>query len=172
MKTVAVILGFLGAVLLAAYGVLIYYDNHFPFGRMWETAGVWPHEQVPLDMEQGTVPFSGGEAIFKAMATDRIKSPIPLNHPDHILKGEKGYQLFCAPCHGQNYDGYGTVGQSFHPLPADLRSQKVQSYSDGEMFKDISYGEPGKRQPPLATTIDVKTRWQIIAYVKSLGVRP
>ncbi|MFO8083553.1 MAG: hypothetical protein R6U27_04440 [Desulfobacterales bacterium] len=172
MKTVAVIFAFVGVVLIVAYGALTYYDNHFPFGRMWETIGVWPHEEVPMTMKEGVVPFSGGEAIYKTLPMDQIKAPISLEHPEHILMGQKGYHLFCAPCHGQNHDGYGTVGQSFAPLPADLRSEKVQAYSDGEMFKDISYGEPGKRQPPLATTIDITTRWQIIAYVKSLGVRP
>jgi len=63
------------------------------------------------------------------------------------------------------------VGQSFHPLPTDLRSPKVQSLSEGVFFKEISYGIPGGRQPPLATTIDPLDRWRIIAYVKSLGVR-
>jgi hypothetical protein len=172
MKTVAVIVVFMGTVLLAAYGILIYYDNNFPFVRMWETQAVWPHEEPLLVIKEGVVPFSGGEAIYKNMPMDQIKSPIPLDHQEHILAGQKGYFNFCAPCHGPYHDGNGTVGQSFAPLPTDLRSEKVQSYSEGELFKDISYGEPGKRQPPLATTIDMKTRWQIVAYVRSLGVRP
>lgn len=172
MKTVAVIFAFVGTVFLVVYGVLTYYDNHFPLVRMWETPGVWPHEEPLLVMKEGVVPFYGGEALYRSMPMDQIKSPIPLDHPDHILLGRKGYQNFCAPCHGLNHDGNGTVGQSFAPLPTDLRSEKVQAYSEGEMFKDMSYGEPGKRQPPLATTIDMTTRWHIIAYVKSLGVRP
>jgi hypothetical protein len=61
------------------------------------------------------------------------------------------------------------VGQSFHPLPTDLRSAKVQSLSEGAFFKEISYGIPGGKQPPLATTIDPLDRWCIIAYVQSLG---
>jgi hypothetical protein len=39
------------------------------------------------------------------------------------------------------------------------------------MFKEISFGVPGGRQPALATTIAVLERWQIVAYIKSLGVR-
>lgn len=172
MKTVAVIFVFLGFVLLAGYGVLTYHDNNFPFGRMWETPGIWPHEKPLQVMKEGVVPFSGGEALYRNLPMDQIKSPIPLDDPNHIQLGQKGYQNFCAPCHGFNHDGNGTVGQSFAPLPTDLRSQKVQDYSEGEMFKDISYGESGKRQPPLATTIDIMTRWHIVAYVKSLGTRP
>jgi hypothetical protein len=74
-------------------------------------------------------------------------------------------------CHGPNHDGKGTVGQSFHPLPTDLRSAKVQSKAEGVHFKEISYGVPKGRQPALATTIPVLDRWRIVAYVKSLGVR-
>jgi hypothetical protein len=63
------------------------------------------------------------------------------------------------------------VGQSFDPLPTDLRSVKVQTLPEGVLFKEISYGVPNGRQPPLATTIEVMDRWRIVAYVKSLGVR-
>ena len=64
----------------------------------------------------------------------------------------------------------GTVGQSFSPLPGDLRSAKVQKLTDGMMFKEISFGIPDGRQPALATTISEMDRWRIVAYVKSLGV--
>jgi mono/diheme cytochrome c family protein len=66
----------------------------------------------------------------------------------------------------------GTVGQSFTPLPGDLRSPKVQAMADGALYKEISFGKPDGRQPPLATTISMDDRWQIIAYLKSLGPRP
>jgi len=41
----------------------------------------------------------------------------------------------------------------------------------GQLFHEISYGIPNGRQPPLASTIGVEERWQIIAFVKSLGRR-
>ena len=41
----------------------------------------------------------------------------------------------------------------------------------GLLFKEISYGIPGGRQPALATTIEADERWRIVAYVKSLGKR-
>jgi mono/diheme cytochrome c family protein len=85
--------------------------------------------------------------------------------------GKVLYSKFCAQCHGKNYDGNATVGQSFFPLPTDLRSAKVQSLSDGAFFKEISYGIPEGRQPPLATTIAPMDRWRIVAYIRSLGVR-
>jgi mono/diheme cytochrome c family protein len=81
------------------------------------------------------------------------------------------YFTFCAQCHGPGFDGNGTVGQSFSPVPADLRSAKVQAAPAGELFKTVSYGIPGGRQPPLDTTVTVNDRWSVIAFVQSLGIR-
>jgi len=101
-----------------------------------------------------------------------LKSPIRKATPRIIEQGRIGYADFCAACHGPDHDGNGTVGQSFYPLPTDLRSRKVQGVSDGLLFQHLSYGVSGGRQPPLATTIWVEERWRIIAYIKSLGMRP
>jgi mono/diheme cytochrome c family protein len=157
---------------LVAYEALIYYDENFPFGRMWETPALRPHEEVPLPKPAGTVPYQqDGEELFKATPAERLKSPIALSDTLQIQMGKVLYSKFCAQCHGKNYDGQAPVGQSFHPLPTDLRSVKVQALSEGAFFKEISYGIPGGKQPPLATTIDPLDRWRIIAYIQSLGAR-
>jgi len=88
-----------------------------------------------------------------------------------IARGKAVYLTFCAQCHGYSHDGNGTVGQSFKPLPADLRSPKVQATFEGELFKSISYGIPGGRQPALETTVKIDDRWHVVSYVKSLGTR-
>ena len=171
MKKYLIFLIALGIVVLLAYEALIYYDENFRYGRMWETPAVRPHEELPLSMPKGTVPQQGGEELFKATPAELLKSPIAMSDQAQIQLGKVLYSKFCAQCHGKNYDGNATVGQSFHPLPTDLRSPKVQSLSEGAFFKEISYGIPDGRQPPLATTIDPLDRWRIIAYVKSLGTR-
>ena len=160
-----------GGVILVAYHLFIYYDNNFPYGRMWETPAVRPHEEPILIMEAGIIPHRGGEQIYMATPSEALISPLVKENTEDIEKGKKGYFTFCAQCHGKYYDGNGTVGQSFSPLPTDLKSKKVQETSDGKMFKEISFGVPGGRQPALATTIAALERWQIIAYIKSLGIR-
>ena len=141
------------------------------YGRMWETPAVRPHEEPILGMQPDIVPVDGGEAIYKATPTYLLTSPLESNSPLEIEQGKTLYLTFCAQCHGLEHDGRGTVGQSFQPLPGDLRHPKIQRRHDGRLFKEISYGFPGGRQPPLATTIDVMDRWRIIAYVKSLDTR-
>ena len=158
-------------VLLVGYQGLMYYDNNFRYGRMRETPAVRPLEEPVLIEEAGLVPISGGEAIYRVSAGIDINSPINMAEPAIISRGKAVYLTYCAQCHGYNHDGKGTVGQSFAPLPTDLRNAKVQSSPSGELFKSVSYGIPDGRQPPLHATITIEDRWKVIAFVKSLGPR-
>ena len=169
-KGLAILIG-VGIIGLTAYGALVYYDHNFRYGRMWETPSIRPHEEPLPIMEAGIVPFTGGETVYREIPVKELKSPLTKENPTDIELGKIEYFTFCAQCHGKHHDGNGTVGQSFNPLPADLRSEKVQSQPEGVMFQEISYGVQGKRQPALASTIRVLERWRIIAYVKSLGIR-
>jgi len=171
MKKIIGLLIVIGIVGYVAYEALMYYDNNFRYGRMRETPAVRPLENPLLKMEAGIVPVGGGEAIYRATAAVDLKSSLNNSQPAVITRGKAVYLTFCAQCHGYKYDGEGTVGQSFHPLPADLRSSEVQSKLDGELFKSVSYGVPGGRQPALHTTITVADRWHVVAFVKSLGTR-
>jgi mono/diheme cytochrome c family protein len=168
------ILGILLVVLLfvlGAYHLLIWYDNDFRYGRMRETPAVRPYEEPMLIKEAGLVPINGGEAIFRVSAGTDLQAPFDMTQSSAIARGKAVYLIYCAQCHGHNYDGKGTVGQSFAPLPTDLRSAKVQDSPAGVLFKNVSYGIPGGRQPPLHATITVDDRWRVVGYVKSLGTR-
>jgi mono/diheme cytochrome c family protein len=156
---------------LGAYHALMFYDNNFRYGRMRETPAVKPHEEPLIRMEAGVVPVSGGEALLRATPGSALKPPLAMDAAEVIARGGAVYFTFCAQCHGPGYDGNGTVGQSFMPLPTDLRSPAVQSKPAGELFKSVSYGIPDGRQPPLETTITIDDRWSVVAFVKSMGVR-
>ena len=171
MKKIIVFFIVVAIVLYGAYEALMYYDNNFRYGRMRETPAVRPLEDPLLNMEAGIVPVSGGEAIYRATAGVNLNSPLNEAESSVITRGKAVYLTYCAQCHGYNYDGNGTVGQSFQPLPTDLRSPGVQSKPDGELFKSVSYGVPSGRQPALHTTITIDDRWHVIAFVKSLGLR-
>jgi len=156
---------------LGAYHALMFYDDNFRYGRMRETPAVKPHEEPLIRMEAGVVPVSGGEAVLRATPGPALAPPVALEDANVIARGKAVYFTFCAQCHGPNYDGNGTVGQSFMPLPTDFRTSAVQSKPAGELFKSVSYGIPGGRQPPLETTITIDDRWRVVAFVKSLGLR-
>jgi mono/diheme cytochrome c family protein len=140
---------------------------------MWQTPAVRPYENPILVMDDDTVPVHGGEAVYRVADPLQLQSPLDARDPEIIKQGQVVYATFCQQCHGINHDGQGTVGQSFAPLPTDLRSPRVQQTVDGLMFKEISFGvdRPGARQPALATTIFPEDRWKVVHYVKSLGIR-
>ena len=156
-------------VALVAWGVITGYDNILSVGRMWQTPAIKPYENPIPVMAGGSMPVTGGEALYRAAVPGEISPPFSLSEPAAIESGKTAYQYYCIHCHGKNFDGYGTVGQSFAPPPGDLRSARVQSMPEGVLFTEISYGIPGGRQPALATTVAVDDRWHAIAYVKSLG---
>lgn len=171
-KNVAIALGVL-AVFFGAYSAITIYDHYFKFGRMWQTPAVRPYENPILVMDEDAVPLHGGESVYRAADPLQLQSPLDAHDPEIIKQGQVVYVTFCQQCHGINHDGQGTVGQSFAPLPTDLRSPRVQQTVDGLMFKEISFGidRPGARQPALATTIFPEDRWKVVHYVKSLGIR-
>lgn len=172
IKRILVLAGLAAVVLLAIYGIVTVYDETMRFGRMWETPVVRPREAPMPAMEAGVVPFSGGEAVLRATSAEKLQPPFEKASEAILDSGRTQYDYYCVMCHGRNHDGMGTVGQSFTPLPADLRSPAVQAMPAGEMFRTISYGIPGGRQPALHGTIAPADRWRIIAYVRSLGPHP
>jgi mono/diheme cytochrome c family protein len=160
------------AFVWAGYAALMAYDKYFPYGRMRETPAVRPYDRPLLVMESGTVCQTDPEAGYRAVAGQELRSPILPGDAQAIARGQLVYATFCQQCHGREYDGNGTVGQSFAPLPTDLRSPQVQELMDGVLFQHISYGAGSQsRQPALATTIRIDDRWCVIAYIKSIGIR-
>jgi mono/diheme cytochrome c family protein len=172
MKRLIVFFFCLVTVVFVVYHVVIYYDNNFQYGRMRQTPGIREYEKPLLIMEDGIVPVTGGEAVLRAADSMKLKSPISLTDSKIIEGGRQDYLNYCAQCHGPNFDGKGTVGQSFHPLPTDLRSARIQDQTEGQLFQHISYGIGGEgRQPALHSTIRIQNRWGIVAFIKSLGPR-
>lgn len=160
------------AAVWAGYEVLTAYDRYFPFGRMRETPAIRPYEKPLLVMDSGTVSLVDPEAGYRFAEASSLSSPLLPADTAVLSRGKAVYATFCQQCHGSHMDGNGTVGQSFSPLPADLRASRVQGLTDGVLFQHISYGIGGSgRQPALATTLRTGDRWSVIAYIKSTGVR-
>jgi mono/diheme cytochrome c family protein len=79
-----------------------------------------------------------------------------------IAAGEKLFRQHCAECHGE--DAKGRNGPN-------LRSPGVQNATPGELAWLLRNGNLTHRMPPWAG-IPEQRRWQIVSYVRSLGVEP
>jgi len=94
---------------------------------------------------------------------DRQKTNPFSGQAQAIAAGGKVFADHCAPCHGAD-----ALGQGKRP---SLRTAEVQNATDGEIFWILRNGYM-RRGMPSWSSLPEQTRWQIIAYVKSLGVSP
>jgi mono/diheme cytochrome c family protein len=92
--------------------------------------------------------------------TDRIRLNPFAGQVDAIRAGKKVFEDHCAKCHGDD-----ALGRRKKP---SLRSARVQEARDGEIFWLLKNGNL-KRGMPTWAALPEPTRWQIIAYLKSLG---
>ncbi len=147
-------------------------DDMITYERMNDQESFRPYEARMPGVVPGAVPTKdgrpAGEAKYESATLGSLENPLPAD-PDTIARGELSYEYYCIQCHGSKYNGDGTVGQSFAPLPTDLRSEYVQQISDDELFRSISYGM--MRHPPMWYTVSAEDRWSLIRWIQSLGVR-
>ena len=84
----------------------------------------------------------------------------------NVAAGKKLADTNCASCHGNSGKGDGPAAAALNPKPADWTSAKVQGEPEGSLFWKISNG----RGPmPPWKHLSEKDRWDLVAYVKSLG---
>lgn len=84
------------------------------------------------------------------------------SQPSAIAGGAKLFGEHCAKCHGQD-----SLGRGKRP---SLRTARVQQQAtEGDIFWLLKNGNLGHGMPNWSG-IPEPSRWQLIAYVKSLGV--
>lgn len=157
----SLILGAAAFLFLSAWGC--------DYGRMSDQESLRPYKAALPEMPAGTIPAEGGLQLLKSTRAEDLKPPSPQT-PETIEQGKTYYDYFCIVCHGANYDGQGTVGQSFSPLPANLKTPSVQKQGDGALFKKISLGF--QRHPPMAYTVSEEDRWAIVFFLRTLNEKP
>jgi mono/diheme cytochrome c family protein len=102
-----------------------------------------------------------GSWLKKVPETDRARVNPVAGQEEAIAGGKRVFEDHCAKCHGPD-----ALGRGKRP---SLRSERVQHATDGEIFWLLKNGNLGKGMPTWAA-LPEPMRWQIIAYVKSLGV--
>jgi mono/diheme cytochrome c family protein len=92
--------------------------------------------------------------------TDGARTNPFANQADAIAGGSRLFQDHCAKCHGAD-----ALGRGKRP---SLRTPEVQQASDGQLFSLLKNGYLKKGMPSWSA-LPEPSRWQLIAYVKSLG---
>jgi mono/diheme cytochrome c family protein len=102
-----------------------------------------------------------GSWLKKVPEADRARVNPVAGQEEAIAGGKRVFEDHCAKCHGPD-----ALGRGKRP---SLRSERIQNAKDGEIFWLLKNGNLGKGMPTWAA-LPEPMRWQIIAYVKSLGV--
>ncbi|MGO9021296.1 MAG: c-type cytochrome [Syntrophobacteraceae bacterium] len=135
------------------------------YAEMRDDEAVQAYNEEFPQMPKKTIPVNGGIWVEREANPMELVDPLADNSK-MIAWGWERYRFYCVQCHGPMLDGNGTVGQSFAPLPDNLKSSKVQEQSDGEIFYKIRFGF--NRHPPLYATLTDDETWAVIRYVRSM----
>jgi len=101
--------------------------------------------------------------LAKAPDKARAKRNPMENDPDAVAAGQNLFEQHCSECHGNA--GYGT-----QKAPS-LRAEEVQSAAPGSIFWVLTNGVV-RRGMPVWSKLPEPQRWQLVTFIKSLGVAP
>jgi hypothetical protein len=110
----------------------------------------------------GVVPVEPAPTLPPTTATNPL-SP----SEEHYEWGKTYYEYYCLFCHGAKGDGNGPVGQSYIPLPTNLRLARVQALSDGELYHAMLNGVG--HAPVLERVVPCDHRWYLVLYIRSFN---
>ena len=113
--------------------------------------------------------FATGQIGSRAASTDwqappeaaRRSNPLPKN-TELIEGGRKIFLRECSQCHAAS----GAGGRRKNA--PDLRSEKVQSQSDGALFWKITHGNSRSGMPPWSRLPEPQ-RWQLVLFIRELA---
>ena len=101
---------------------------------------------------------------------------VRIRFPEGRLSARRGavlYRINCAECHGDAGRGDGVEGKDLDPPPADLtalvRSEEASLQRD---FEVLSFGVPATAMESWQDRLDLRERWDIVAYVQTLRFDP
>jgi mono/diheme cytochrome c family protein len=97
-----------------------------------------------------------------------VMKPISL---DDVERGRERFDIYCAPCHGRDGQGMGTVPKRLEQAGkawtvANLTAPDKVMIPNGQLFNTISHGKG--TMLGYAAQIAVEDRWKIILYVRAL----
>ena len=130
--------------------------------RTWASAvPLPPSNSVPFDAVVTRAP-SAAEA-------GALVNPVP-DTDDARERGRVYYAYYCLACHGVTGDGEGPVGESYMPVPTDLRTAVPRIPTDGELLRRMLTGVG--HEPVLERVVRPEHRWYLVRYLRHLGLPP
>lgn len=92
-------------------------------------------------------------------------NPFPMT-AQLLARGQRQFNIYCAPCHGQTGEGNGVVKKFGMATVRSVHEAIVVRQGDGEIFNTISHGK--STMQGYAAQLTVEDRWAVVAYVRAL----
>ena len=137
------------------------------FAVVWLLPGAFSAKGKPPEWEVSMARFA------RHLATPRrwrnASNPVELT-PEILQEGLHHFADHCATCHANDGSGKTDMGPNFYPPVPDLRTQAIQSMSDGELFYVIHFGVRFTGMPAWGEGAPDKDTesWQLVHFVRHL----
>ncbi len=176
--------GMLRAIVLATGAIVLtacaetrreykyFLDMHYsPAGDTAKFDGIGKRQYDMLEPEN-TIAYNGSPAYPYKKDVDVETAARELKAPGSfdLKKGEKKYQIYCAPCHGAQGYADGLVAKKFagvRPLAtaAGKATERSEGFSLAKIYHIATAGQ-GAMQG-YAPQIQEQDRWNVAAYIKN-----
>jgi len=101
-------------------------------------------------------------------AAAKVPNPIA-SDAKSLEAGKLIYTKNCYDCHGKKGKGDGPKSGDLDKGPKDFTKELFQSQTDGTLFWKITEGR--KPMPSFKKDLSPDQRWQVINYVRTLGIK-
>lgn len=130
--------------------------------------------RLPVEGTVATGELRADDAFYRGIVGTDWATDFPMDVTrDVMLRGKQRHDVYCAPCHGLDGSGLGTVAVRAQELqeakwvpPASFHTDLVRSRPVGHLFNTITNGI--RTMPAYGPQIPPEDRWAIVAYVRAL----
>ncbi|MBI2891542.1 MAG: c-type cytochrome [Nitrospirae bacterium] len=133
------------------------------------------HEWVMGGLLLGFFTAYGTELVLAAAAPDDDEQSLFITYPTERPSPEHGAELFaelCVTCHGPEGNGQGPAAADLPRRPADLTDPMwIVMETDQDWYDVITYGRRPV-MPPWKDHLSDRDRWDLVAFLRTLGTRP
>jgi mono/diheme cytochrome c family protein len=141
--------------------------------KPYEQSAAFSDGQSARPIDPNTVPRgqSADTALVSGKTNGTVVSEFPITiSAETLARGQKGYTVYCVPCHGANADGKGVTAGYFTAAkltpPANLLDDRLRQQPVGHFFDVISNGYGVMYS--YAPRITPADRWAIVAYIRAI----
>jgi mono/diheme cytochrome c family protein len=164
MKKILIALLLIPPLLVGALFALVLYEGP----RMKVQHHIREFQMSLPNIPAGTQPVHPFVKLPSAAQAAQLKNPLSAN-AENLARARVYYGYYCVFCHGDSGTGDGPVGQSYIPVPADLRAAKIAALRDGDLLRAMLTGTG--HEPVLERVVAPEHRWYLVLFVRSLANR-